>query len=305
VSAEASGGHGGGHDEEEHEEHVNHEAWVIPYADMVTLLMALFLMLYALSTLDLKKFEEMAQSLNASLGSSSGNVVQPLDGDAGGPQSFDLQGAPVKTAPQINPKAAPDLPAAAPNVEPDIGPRFPTRAERAEQALEAQEQHELARQVEADTLAAVREAIAGQATAAGFGDVVRFRSDPRGLVVAIVSDKVLFAPGSAKVQPAGSQILAVVAGGVANVPNGIAVEGHTDSRPIHTSAYPSNWELSTARATTVLRELVEVRGLPAARVSASGYGDTRPIADNATPQGRAQNRRVELVVVANVPPPVE
>ncbi len=89
------------------------------------------------------------------------------------------------------------------------------------------------------------------------------------------------------------------------MPNGIAVEGHTDSRPIHTSAYPSNWELSTARATTVLRELVEVRGLPAARVSASGYGDTRPIADNATPQGRAQNRRVELVVVANVPPPVE
>jgi len=130
---------------------------------------------------------------------------------------------------------------------------------------------------------------------------VTFRREDRGLVVTVVTDQVLFAAGSAELADEGNAILAVIAAPLQGVPNHITVEGHTDSRPISTPRYPSNWELSTDRATTVLRYLVSALNVPGSRISAAGYADTRNIADNATPEGRAQNRRVEIVInsVAN------
>jgi chemotaxis protein MotB len=90
-----------------------------------------------------------------------------------------------------------------------------------------------------------------------------------------------------------------VAAALGRLPNKLSVEGHTDNTPI-SGRYPSNWELSTARATTVLRELIERHGLSPARLSAAGYADERPVAPNDTADGRSANRRVELVVLADV-----
>lgn len=263
---------GGGGMEEEHEEHVNHEAWVIPYADMLTLLMALFMMLFAISSVDLAKFEKMAQGLSDALGGSRSSGV--------------LEGG---TSPM--PGAGPAIVA------------VPDRGELAEQALAREEAAERAAVREGLQLDAVEKTITEHAVAAGVGQAVAFRREARGLIVSIVADDVMFEAGRASVRPGGASILGSVAGVLRGMPNRIAVEGHTDDVPISTAQFRSNWELSTARATDVLRYLVDDLGLPADRVSASGYGSQRPLAPNTTAEGRARNRRVELAVLSETPSP--
>ena len=134
----------------------------------------------------------------------------------------------------------------------------------------------------------------------GLGDNVSFRQEERGLVVTIVTDQVLFVSGEADVQIRGKQILNGIVNALTKIDNNIQIEGHTDSRPISNGRYPSNWELSTSRATNVLRYFVDVEGFPANRISASGYGDTKPLASNDTAEGQSKNRRVELVVLSGV-----
>jgi chemotaxis protein MotB len=285
-----AGGGGDAHEEAEHSEHVNHEAWVIPYADMLTLLMGLFLVLYGMSSLDLRKFEAMAQGLNEALGSGE-RIISPLDTAPGG------------AAPRILDDAPPaiDLDVGA-DVIPQVGP---SRQERAEAALEREEREHLARLQEEESFDDVRATITRRAEELGLAEALDFRREPRGLVVTILSDRVLFAPGSAQVRPEGAEILRLVAEAVRGVPNPLSVEGHTDDRPITTASFPSNWELSTARATTVLQELVASGAVASEHVSAAGYADQRPLADNATADGRARNRRVELVVLSQLPPEPE
>lgn len=274
---------GHGPDHEEHEEHVNHEAWVIPYADMLTLLMALFLVLFAVGRVDTEKFKKLAESFRSEFGagSSSAQVVDlgggaagPLDGGSG---VLDLGEAAVPEA----------------------------RAAEASDALAEKESAEAAAQATASALEGVREAVQLHADAAGLGNAIGFRTEERGLVVTIVTDQVLFEPGRAELQAAGLQILDIITDALAQTPYDLAVEGHTDSRPISTSRFPSNWELSTARATSVLRYLVDVHGLDPARLAASGYADTRPLDGSATPEAQARNRRVEIVVLSDVALPVD
>jgi chemotaxis protein MotB len=114
-----------------------------------------------------------------------------------------------------------------------------------------------------------------------------------------VSDRVLFEPGQADLRSEGREVVDKLAAAIGRLPNKLTVEGHTDNVPI-SGRYASNWELSTARATTVLRELIERHGISPARLSAAGYADERPLATNDTAEGRAANRRVELVVLADV-----
>ena len=139
-----------------------------------------------------------------------------------------------------------------------------------------------------------------RAEARGLADAVGFRFENRGLVVTIITDQVLFDESSADLQPVGIEILELVAEVLRATPNNISIEGHTDSRPISSGRYPSNWELSTARATSVLRHLTENTGFDPTRLSAAGYADTRPLASNDTPEGAARNRRVEVVVTSDV-----
>lgn len=274
----SGGGHGhggpGGHEEEEHEEHVNHEAWVIPYADLLTLLMVMFIALYAIGNTDKAKFKAFAEGARAAFGGGS-NVLT----GAGGNTVLDGSGAG-----QLD----------------GLTPASLAHRQLADAALAQKSAVDQARAAEAQKFSDV-ERLINQALPPALRESVGFRQESRGLVVTVVTDQLLFQSGSAEIQPEGADILAQVAAAVRGLPNQIAIEGHTDPAPIATAQFPSNWELSTARASSVLRFLVDVAGLDPGRLTASGYADTRPIADNATPEGRAKNRRVEIVVLNSLP----
>ncbi len=157
---------------------------------------------------------------------------------------------------------------------------------------------EVADEVFGDPLSYVEQIVHDRAVSSGLTRAIGFRRESRGLVVTIVTDQVLFAPGEAAIQPDGFLVLDVVADALLEVPNDVMIEGHTDSRPISTAQFPSNWELSTARATSVLRYLLDAREFPDDRVSAAGYADTRPVDAGTSADALARNRRVEVVVLA-------
>jgi chemotaxis protein MotB len=272
------GGHGkkgAKHEEhEEHEEHVNHEAWVIPYADMLTLLMALFLVLFAIGRTDLEKFKKLAESFRSQFGNGdSAQVISigggtgdsPLDGGTG---VLSEDGANADTPVEV--KAA-------------LAEYVKKQAEDAKEGLQD-----------------VEDAIAQQAGQANLADKLAFRFEGRGLVLSLVNDGVLFKAGDATLQPGGMEVLQLVMSSLQDIPNNLSIEGHTDSRPISNNRFASNWELSTTRATSVLRYMEE-QGFAKGRLSASGYGDTRPVAGNDTAEGQAQNRRVEIVIESDIP----
>lgn len=281
------GGGGGGHDDEpheEHEEHVNHEAWVIPYADLLTLLMAMFIALFAMSSVDKDKFKELSIGFNEALGGgelttgvfaaeTSGNPVVGAGG-SGANGNMDSDGG-------------------------EVGPSDSPATNSIAQLLQQQENIQAAKAQERETLKGVQERLEGDAAAKGLGDKLKFELRDDGLHVTIVTDQVLFASGSAAVQTDGEAVLQLVADALVDLENPVLIGGHTDNVPINTPQYPSNWELSGARSSAVLRFLAE-HGLAGADLQATGYADTRPIATNATAEGRAKNRRVEIVIQSRV-----
>lgn len=272
-------GRGAAHQEEEHE---NHEAWVIPYADMITLLMGLFIVMWSIGNADLAKLQAISASFASSLGMESG----ASGAQSGGAGILDGIDSPSLEIEKII-LETPDL--------------TPERLEEAVDALSREEQAAEARQVEHEQLREVEAVISEHANVTGVGAVIGFRYEERGLVVSIVSDQVLFEPGSAVLRPEGRRVLDGLAGALKALPNPVAIEGHTDSVPISNARFPSNWELSTARATSVLQYFVGEYDFPPTRLTASGYGEHRPVADNASPSGRSQNRRVDIAVLSMAP----
>jgi chemotaxis protein MotB len=123
------------------------------------------------------------------------------------------------------------------------------------------------------------------------------RVDERGLIISLVTDKVLFERGSASLQRGSREVLDEIAGLLRDIPNQVTVEGHTCDLPIHTAQFPSNWELSTARATQVIRYFIEQGQVPAQRLAAAGYADSRPLEPNTSEATRARNRRVDVVIL--------
>lgn len=287
------------HDEhEEYEEHVNREAWVIPYADMLTLLMCLFLVLFAIGQTDASKAKLAAASFAAQLSGGSQPVsfggfgATPI---VGGNGVLDNTGAaiPSTSLAGISPISIVPQP-------PPFAPDVPTTTSPAERALEDANSAKDAAQTSVDDLTVIEKFLQAAADTNGIGNQLGFSLEARGLVLTIVTDQVLFQPGQADLQPGGVAILDLVATALASIRNNISVEGHTDSAPISTSRFPSNWELSTARATSVLRYLIDQHHIDPSSLSAVGFADTRPIGDNATPGGAARNRRVEIVILSAV-----
>lgn len=250
---------------DDHEEHAS-EAWLIAFADMMTLLMVTFLMMFAISSLDLQKFKAFQQAFQVGLGK---NV-----------HALQAQGAPTAGTPDDSALGAPPKPA----------PTASTTSTTVEPVVERKDAAELEHKLE-------------QAVAkAGLASQVTVSLDDRGVVVYVTSG-VLFDSGSAMVLPAGATLLSGLAPVFAGVGNELDVEGHTDDRPISSAVFPSNWELSTARSSSVLRSLIGTPGIDPRRISASGFADTRPRVPNDTPEHRAENRRVEVVVVLPQPVP--
>jgi chemotaxis protein MotB len=265
------------HEEEEHE---NHERWMVSYADMMTLLLVLFIVLYAMSQVDKEKFAALASGLSATFG---------------GPIS-------------VTPAASPDgsvldgLPGAV-----DIASAIPpdqTVEQSAVDAAAAQAAAERAKRVAAeatdayDELAAARDQIDAALTAAGYAGAARYEIDERGLVVHIVADAVLFDAEQAVLRPEGRAILDAVAPTLTGLPNVMRVEGHANHLPVTPGGqWPSNWELSAYRATTVLTYLA-ADGVPEPRMYAAGYGSTQPLVPESDPTAVTDNRRVDIVVLS-------
>ncbi|MCW2509450.1 MAG: motB [Modestobacter sp.] len=276
------GGHGGRrakkHEEEEHE---NHERWLVSYADMMTLLMALFVVLWALSQVDMTKFTAFSQGLQEGFGAP---VTILNDGGAiDAPADSPLK--PVQVAQEAAIDGTPQ-----------------TDAEKAAaEAAAAQQAQQTAAEAKAayDQLSQARDALAAALAAAGESGAAQFVIDERGLVIHVVSDPVLFAPESSALQSQGATVLDALAPTLATLPNQIRVEGHANSLPVTRGGpWPSNWELSAVRATTVLRHLSEQDGVSEDRLSAAGYGSTRPLVPDSDPDYVTVNRRVDVVVLS-------
>jgi chemotaxis protein MotB len=262
--------HKGGH--EDHAEHDEGERWLVSFADMMTLLFALFMVLFSISSVNTSKLTALQKSLQDAF---SGAVL------SGGK-------AIMETGSQTSPKRAaaePPLTSLTALTSPPASSVNPQTGSTAKKAAAEQEEFQ-----------ALKRRIDSQARKAGLQGKVLTTVRRRGLVIEILTDKVFFDSGSAQLKPQASGILdkvAVILSGELKHP--IVVEGNTDSQPIGGSQYPSNWELSGARAAAVVRTFVG-HGVNPRRVSFTGYGSTVPIATNSTAAGRSKNRRVDVVL---------
>ncbi|MGB9866837.1 MAG: OmpA/MotB family protein [Bacillota bacterium] len=221
--------------------------WLTTYSDLMTNLLCFFVMLFAMSTLNVKKFKAVLMSIQGAFGVLPG------------------QGITIE----------------------ELREQVP--------GLEESLMEEIARR-DMEQLESARQALEGLIQQEGLGASVSVTMESRGLVLRF-ADTVLFDLGKADLKPGARQILDKVSKVLKDLPNHVRVEGHTDNLPISTPRFPSNWELSCARATNVVRYLIEANGLSPERLSAAGYGEFRPVSPNDSEASRRLNRRVDLVVL--------
>ena len=287
----------------QHEEHQNHEAWAIPFADLMTLLLAFFVVMYAISSLNEGKYRVLADSLSSAFGGAP-RTVRPIQ--LGKTQ---LRGSSFDR-PSIQTAASKAGPAAATPID---SPRMlqvldmPTfgQQRRSEQAGGAAVEDAAAAAANLIEIESRRHGDLhqlGQRIQAALAELVReklvtVRRGPAFLEVEIQSD-ILFASGVAQPSPLAVDTVRKLATILRDEPNAVRVEGYTDDVPIATARFPSNWELSAARAGSVVHELA-ASGVKAARLAIVGYGEFQPVGDNTTIEGRNANRRVLLVILAS------
>lgn len=214
--------------------------WLLTYADMITLLMAFFIMLYSMSILNTGKFNQVAISIKSGFGGM-------------------VHGS---------------LPAVQQN--------------KAEQAKADKDYNDMIRDLQAVM------------HTHNMGKVMRLREEERGIVISLSTDNILFGKASVELSPRAEGILSPIADVLRRVPNQMRVEGHTCDLRVRSDIYPSNWELSSARAGSVVRFLIERKGMNPDRLSVSGYASYRPIVPNSSESNREQNRRVDIVVIRTV-----
>ncbi|WP_158793968.1 flagellar motor protein MotB [Granulicella sp. L60] len=240
-----------------HPEHVNHERWLVSYADFITLLFAFFVVLFASSQSDKKKQIKLSEAMQSAF-----TPLGTFDAHSKTPPLTDINAAAITNS---TPAAlAPPLPS--------------TSTETLEQ-----------------TEARLRKLIAQQVAAGGIPPGgIAMRITPDGLVISL-HEAGFFPSGSAEVRPASIPMISILATTLPAGP--LRVEGHTDNVPIHTSQFASNWELSTARSTAIARLLLEHGPIVPANLSVAGYAEFHPVAGNDTEDGRTQNRRVDIILL--------
>ncbi len=242
----------------EHE--ASSERWLLTYSDMITLLLALFVVLFSISAVNVSKFrtlkETLSQAFSGHVLTGGGSIVP----DGGGAKADHAASAAVAAL----------------------------AAERASAATLRSEEDEFRR---------LKRELDAYAREHGFAAAIQTTIDARGLIIRLLTDRVLFESGSADLKPQATPLLEEISH-LVNVDRShpISVEGNTDDVPISTSRFPSNWELSVARATNVVRFMIG-HGVAARRLEASGVAGERPIAPNTTAGGRSRNRRVEIALL--------
>ncbi len=235
-----------------HEEHAD-ETWLVPYADLLTLLLALFIVLFATSKVDSQKFAQVAYALQQALAS-------PISMGSG--SSILNSGAGVGVIPGAGGAA---------------GGMSPAELESA-QLTNAKKQID-------DFIKTEHLELELESTVTDQGLMIR------------VKDNALFASGSAQLYQDSVKLAQMVAGVLAKIPQNVLISGHTDNVPINTVQYPSNWELSSARAINLMKAMLAATpGFNPNRMSAIGFGEYRPIAPNNIEEGRSKNRRVEILI---------
>lgn len=236
----------------------NHERWLISYADFITLLFALFVVLYAISKVDEAKYKTFGSALNFAFGTAS----------------FGKKIVIVPSQPSVN--------------EQEQLLKLLVDKRNARVAEQLRKQNE-AMQAMVKSLDQVMMPLVKN-------DLVSVTQTPRGVVIEINANA-LFEPGEANLQRSAVRTLAAVAKVLDSGKQAIEVEGHTDDIPIFTPQFPSNWELSTARASSVVRLFIE-QGVAAIRLRAVGLASYHPISSNDTVEGRTRNRRVTVTIIA-------
>ncbi len=238
-----------------HDENHIDETWLIPYADLLTLLLALFIVLFASSQIDQKKFQEIARSFSSALSGGTGVFDFPS------PIEQEKQQTSLRNNQQIT---------------------------KSQQAL-----------IERKELQQIQAKINRYIEKQHLNGELKTTLTEEGLLVTILND-ILFDSGSAEVRPQDKKMAKEISRLlVMNPPRNIIVSGHTDNVPIHNSKFSSNWELSVMRAVNFMKLLLENKQLDPRWFSAKGYGEFKPVASNATAEGRMKNRRVEILILPN------
>lgn len=255
------------------EEHINHERWMVTYADMLTLLLVLFIVLYAISSVNTSKFIQ----LKASLSSAFGNGPSPVLNGGNGP----IDGSSAQQPTSTNPADA--------------------QLQQIDKQLQVASNTDAnAAQREIDEFKQIEAAIKASLHKQGLDGTAEFTIDERGLVVTLVTDELVFSGNSAVLEPEGATILSAVIPPLRQIDNQIQVDGHTNQLLTSTAPYPSGWELSSARASSVVRYLIAHGPISASRLSAAGYSDQRPLLPASDPRSITRNRRVDVVVLSKL-----
>jgi chemotaxis protein MotB len=248
-----------------HPEHVNHERWLVSYADFITLLFAFFVVLFASSQSDKKKQTQMAAAMQSAF-----SPVAAFEQHSKQPSLTESGGA-----------------AARPAV---VTPPVPTPEQSAQQIAQRLAEHG------AKPVPNLHELLDHLARSRGLPPgSLSMHATQEGLVISL-EEGGFFNSGSAEIEATSLPVLARLAEALPPVP--MRVEGHTDTIPIHTAQFATNWELSSARASAIARYLVDHSAVKASELGAAGYAEFRPVATNETPEGRAKNRRVDIVLLA-------
>lgn len=228
--------------------------WVISYADFVTMLLALFMVMFATTSMGEMKVKDVNKSIQKVFASKNIEDIKEVENPAPAELKQDAQ-SPLDNSGK-------------------------TILDGGDGILDSKQ---LVEQIEKDI---------------ELNTSVKVIKSDRGVVIRL-NDTMLFDPGSAIIKSEAKVTLNKIAITLAKFQNPILIEGHTDSMPIQNERFPSNWELSTARATNIIKYLTQAHKFPPSRLSAVGYGEYMPIEKNTTPQGRAKNRRVDIIVLSS------
>lgn len=251
----------------QHEEHMD-ETWLIPYADLLTLLLALFIVLFATSSIDAKKFDQLVRSFNVALNGGVSVLNQP---------------SPVPLDPMMQQQSL----------------HKGSESDSDKKKTEAEKKLEEAIKKETEDLKQLQSQMEGFIQDNKLQDKLQTKLTDEGLLITIL-DNALFDSGSAELKPEARKLASEMASMLVPHPKKVTVTGHTDNVPIHRAEFPSNWDLSVKRSVNFLKVLLENPNLDPTKFSATGVGEYHPVADNSTAEGRAKNRRVEVAILRDL-----
>jgi len=268
---------------DQQEDSENPDRWLVSYADFITLLFAFFVVMYAISSVNEGKYRVLSGSLVSAFKRNASDPNQPAA----------MTSSPIEIEPEPELESEPN-----PDPDPDseLEPDPALIQVEDESILSEQETERVVRQQKMRGMANDIMHVLAPLVEDGRVSVTQ---SAQGISIEI-NASVLFSPGHAQLAVSSTQTLRAVAAVVQGHEHEIHVEGHTDNMPIQTIHFPSNWELSTARSSSVVRLFIE-NGVDPRRLTALGYGENRQVASNETPEGRTRNRRVTIMIMSNEP----